>query len=392
MKKSTLPDIRFYWMQKITVAILCAYYYLSLFRQSSDILGFDVAQSVSVLLWLFFGSVLVQLLFNFHAIYALYISSRIRFIIVLLFVVIFTALTQQSWLLIPFLLYLVFYNSGSRYLAKQLFIFSLICYAAVIVLGIALPDLGREVIDKSYSVASIVSANANSLGFPNSNNSLLCFTIITMNGAYLFKSRNKRKLYSLVMLVFATILFILTLSVTGYICILIFLSIYALADANLLRVTRVAIPIIAIAAIVLTPLIALRYGQNDTNLVNSTLSNRPYLWNLRVSEGAYQNIIGNSDNYRSSEDKDRTGYTLDNQYLQLIARYGWVVLLIFFYIYFTGIQKMSHPALISGLLALSIYFVAEAVMFIMVLNVVPIIALGYKISDQSNKEIEMQHE
>lgn len=387
MKQHTGTVVRFAWMQKIAIVILCLYYYVSLFRPSNSVLGLDVVQIAKVLLWLFFIFVIIQLIFNFHLGYNLYKHTRIRFIIVTSCTIVFTILSQQSWLLIPFLLYLSFNSTGLEALAKQLFIVSTICYIAVIVLGIAIPDLGREAVDKSYSIASIVGTSANSLGFPNSNSPLLYFTMIAMNGAFLFTTRSERKRYSLVMLVIATILFILTLSITGYICILIFLSVYAFSSTSLLKVVRLAIPVIVISALLMTPFIALRYGQNDTNTVNSTLSNRPHLWYLRVSEGSYQNIIGNSDNYRANNDEAKTGYTLDNQYLLLISRYGWVALLIILYLYFTGLRQITHPAILSGLLASSIYFVAESIMFVMVLNIVTVVAIGNKIYSKPGIEI-----
>jgi hypothetical protein len=388
MKKQLELTLRFSWMRKISVAILCLYYYLSLFRQASDTLGFDVELATRMILWLFFIIVFMQLLLNLHAVYTIYQRSRFGFVVVLLFVLVFTLLTQQSWLLIPFLLYLSFADNSFRSLAKQLFIFSSICFATVVAIGITLPDVGREVVDKSYSIASIVGIDANSLGFPNSNHPMMYLTMTAINGAFLFTTRKKRQLYSFILFTIATVIFTFTLSLTGYICISIFLGVYAFSSAHSLRTIRATIPIIAILAILLTPWIALSYGHNDGNLINEALSKRPYLWNLRVSDGAYLNIIGNADNFQSKDDEDKSGYTLDNQYLLLITRYGWGTLLIFFYIYFIGIQKIMHPAIISGLLALSIYLIFESIMFILVLCIVPVMMIGHKITSQQKSTLE----
>lgn len=388
MKKQVELTIRFPCMRKISVAILCFYYYLSLFRQASDILGFNVGLVAGMLLWIFFIMVFMQLLLNLRIVYSVYQRSRLGFIAVLLSVLVFTLATQESWLLIPFLLYLLFADNDFKSLAKQLFIFSSICFAAIITIGITLPDVGRQVVDKSYSVASIIGADANSLGFPNSNHPLLYLTLIAINGAFLFTTQKKRKLYSLILFTIATVIFMFTLSLTGYICILIFLGIYAFSGARLLRIVRIIIPIVAIVAIALTPWIALKYGYDNGNPVNEALSKRPYLWNLRVSDGVYLNIIGDADNFRSKDIEDKSGYTLDNQYLSLIARYGWVILLMFFYIYFIGIQKITHPAIISGLLALSIYFIFESPMYILVLCIIPAMMIGYKIAGQQKSTLE----
>jgi hypothetical protein len=372
----------------MSVATICIYYYLSLFRQESSILGFNVEHAAITILWLFFILVFLQLLLNLRLIYSIYAHSRLSFVVVLLCVIAFTLLTQQSWLLIPFLLYLSFSDNSFRLLAKQLFIFSSICFTAVIVTGLVLPDVGREVVDKSYSFASIIGTSASSLGFPNSNHPLMYLTVIAINGAFLFTKRRERRLYALTLFIIATAVFIATLSLTGYICISIFLFAYAFSTKKVFRVTRALIPLVAATALIMTPLIAQNYGQGNGNPVNEALSTRPYLWNLRVTDGAYSNIIGNSDNFQSKSVDDTSGYTLDNQYLLLIARYGWVIFMTFFYIYFVRAQKITNPAIISGLLALSIYFMLESMMFILVLSIVPVMMIGSKMAGRDKSTLE----
>lgn len=378
MKKQLETTFRYSWMRNFSVVILCFYYYLSLFRQEFNVLGFDVNLVANMVLWLFFIIVVINLLLNLSKVYSVYQHSRFGFIATLLCVILFTVLTNQSWLLIPFLLFLLFADTDFKVLAKRLFVSSSIFFILVIIIGIFTPDIGREVIDKSYSVASIFGSNANSLGFQNSNSPLLYFMVIVINGAFIFAERKERRLYALLMFIIATILFMLTLSLTGYICVSLFLIFYAFLNVRMLKIARMIIPIIAVFAIVLTPYVAVNYGQDYKSPVNEILSRRPYLWNLRVSDGAYQNIIGNSDNYQSNDDEDKIGYTIDNQYLLLVTRYGWVVLVLFLYIYFTGVKRIKNPAVISGLLALLIYFMFESVMYILVLNIIPVLMIGSK--------------
>lgn len=163
-----------------------------------------------------------------------------------------------------------------------------------------------------------------------------------------------------------------------------FLLVYAFATLQVFRVLRVAIPIIAIIAIATTPLIASRFGYENGNAVNEALSRRPYLWNLRVSDGAYLNLIGNADKHQGKDTEDTSGVTLDNQYLLLVARYGWIILLLFFYICFIGVQRLSNPAVISALMAMSIYFMFEAIAFILVLCIVPVVMMASKMSGKHN--------
>lgn len=373
---------RFTWMRVLSVALICFYYYVSLFRKASDVLGVNIEQIASVVLLTFFSFALVYFVLNFRALYLVYKNFRLGILTTLLVVSLFTLLTKQSWLLIPFILFLSFADGNFKLLAKYLFVFSILCFISVVAVGLFLPEVGRDVVDKSYSVASIFGTDANSLGFPNSNHPLLYFTVIAINGAFLFSEKKQRRAYALVMFIIASILFLTTLSVTGYICVSFFLLVYAFATVQLLKIIRIAIPIIAVVAIVATPLIATRFGYENGNSVNEALSRRPYLWNLRVSDGAYLNVVGNADNYQSKDADDTNGLTLDNQYLLLIARYGWLVLLLFFYVYFIGIQRVTNPAVISGLLAMSIYFMFEAIMFILVLCIVPVVMIASKMSGE----------
>jgi hypothetical protein len=375
-----LTDVlsRFPRLRRTSVAVLCLYYYLSLFRQSSGILGFDVKLYARRLLTLFFTITLCYLLLNSSTVYAFYRHARLKFATIFVCVSLFTAITGQSWLLIPFLLYLLFADKSFDLLAKYLFTFSSVFFVAVIVASLIFPDLGRQVVDKSYSVASVFSTNANSLGFPNSNNLSLYLMVIVINGAFLIASRKRQKLYTLVMFLLATLVFKITLSITGYACICLFLFIYLLSSKRLLGLTRLAIPVIAILAIVLTPVVADTYGKDYRSFVNQSLSNRPYLWELRVSGGAYHNLLGNSDKFMSKDDEDTSGYTLDNQYLQIITRFGWVTLALFFYIYFVGIRK-NNKTIIGGLFALAVYFIFESAMYILVLSIMPVLMIDSKI-------------
>lgn len=370
--------LRLRWARDSSVGIICLYYYLSLFRQSSELLGINVKKIASYLLLLFLIVTFVHLMINLGSIYTSYRNSRFSFIVILFCVLFFTYITQQSWLMIPYLLFLSFAESSPRELAKTLFVYSSIFYLAVLAIGVYIPDVGRAVVDKSYSVASVVGTNANSLGFSNSNHPLLYLTVIAINGAFLIRSRGKQKKYALIMFMLATVIFFATLSITGYICISIFLLFYYFSTKQLLRIARIVIPIIVLISIIVTPLLSTKYGHDYRNPTNIALSNRPYLWNLRVSDGAYHNLLGNADNYQSKDDQDNTGYTLDNQYLLLIARYGWLSTVIFIFIYFVGLRRVNNPAIIGGLLALSIYFIFESIMYILVLCIIPVVMIGAK--------------
>lgn len=378
MKSPNRVTARFQWMRNTSVGILCLYYYLSLLRDASGFLGVNIGQATGILLISFLLITFIQLLLNAHVVYSVFQRSRLSFLMILSSVFLFTVLTKQSWLMIPFLLFLSYADESFKVLSKKLFIYSSICFISVVSLGIYLPGLGREVIDKSYSVASLFGTNANSLGFPNSNQPLLYFLVISINGAFLFTSTKHRRLYALTMFMIATGLFAVTLSVTGYICVSVFLMLYSFATDRYLKIAPVIIPAIVFSAILFTPLVASRYGYDNRIATNQMLANRPYLWNLRVSDGAYKNFIGNADNFQSKSAEDKNGYTLDNQYLLLIARYGWVALLVFIYIYFIGIREITSLAIASGLLSLSIYFVFESVMFILVLCILPVIMINAK--------------
>ncbi len=120
---------------------------------------------------------------------------------------------------------------------------------------------------------------------------------------------------------------------------------------------------------------------NDGNFINESMSKRPYLWNLRVSNGAYSNIIGNVDKYDVTINNE-IGYTLDNQYLLILARYGWVAFLVFLYMLFLRTDLVRNRAILAGIFVLSMYFMSESILFTLPLSIVPVVMIGSKLATQ----------
>lgn len=387
MKKAILNKYRFDKARTFSVFILCFYYYFSLLRGSFIESFINLPLLLSFVLFTFFFMVGVLLILNFNIIHSFYSRSRGAFLLLFLGVLLFTLITQQSWLLIPLLLLLLYSDGDYTKLSKNMFVFSSIMFIFIVILGLIYPDIGREVRDKSYSLASIFGNNALSLGFPNSNQPLLYFTVLSINGAFLISNQKERKKYSLMMLVFATIIFVFTLSLTGYICSVLFLMLFSLKNEKTFYIIRKYIFFILLLTFIATPIIAVRYGEINGNSTNNVLASRPYLWNLRVKDGAYNNFIGNSDRYFNKNQEIQGGYTLDNQYLLLISRYGWLTLIIFLYVYYLRIQRVFNPAIIAGLAALSVYFLFESIMFILVISIVPILMMDAK--TRASNAIEM---
>ncbi|OYX54123.1 hypothetical protein B7Y92_00435 [Candidatus Saccharibacteria bacterium 32-50-13] len=337
-----------------SVVLMCAYYYLSL-------LGVNAIAPTKVLLLISLLLSIVYLFFNRSESMVERLYLRPKLLLIIALVLLFTFITREVSLLVPMLFALMFVDDY-RKLAMYLFTSSGIMFVVTLVLGLAFPDLGRDTVDKSYSIISIFGNSARSLGFPNSNQPLLYFTAIAMNGAFLFTTPRQRKLFGVIMLAIATVLFSLTLSLTGYICVIVFLGVYMVVT-------------------VLTFVLSVNFGNNDGNFINESMSKRPYLWNLRVSNGAYSNIIGNVDKYDVTINNE-IGYTLDNQYLLILARYGWVAFLVFLYMLFLRTDLVRNRAILAGIFVLSMYFMSESILFTLPLSIVPVVMIGSKLATQ----------
>jgi hypothetical protein len=72
------------------------------------------------------------------------------------------------------------------------------------------------------------------------------------------------------------------------------------------------------------------------------------MWNLRIENESYINIYGDNDKYISDGSKagNDTAYALDNMTLYILVKYGAIIYLIFFYIFYRGARKINDPALL----------------------------------------------
>jgi hypothetical protein len=220
------------------------------------------------------------------------------------------------------------------------------------------------------------SSEALSLGFANPNQPLLFLTIVAINGAFVFADSKYRRTYAMVMMALSTIIYLFTLSRTSYIALMIFLLIYFIGSIKTYKIISRTILVVLVFFTASSFIVATKYGEIG-NPINDALTNRPYLWNLRVQDNAAFNLIGNKDRYEGSGAES----ALDNNYINLISRHGWVAYIIVFYfllIWRKESDREYDEVYVLGLFCILVYFLSESMPFTLVLSIVPIISIQRK--------------
>lgn len=321
---------------------------------------------------------------NFENIISLYQNNRNTFLTIVLLVAILAIFIKIEWAVVPLIIFLVFYPNKYKLASTYLFLWPLFFFATIVILGLIFPDLGRESIGKVSSFFGSVSGlKASSLGFANPNQPLFFLTIIAINGGFIFARSLFKRAYAITMMLLASLVYFFTLSRTSYIVIMIFLILYLVGSTQIYKFLKKTLPIIVILFTAASFFIAVNFGEFK-NPVNGFLTNRPYYWSLRVDDGAASNILGNMDQYK---DNGRPESALDNNYLNLIARHGWVVFILVFYLIVINRRQVDGPddeAYILGLFAIMVYFLSESMSFSMTLCIVLTISMQRKFSSDKD--------
>ena len=169
------------------------------------------------------------------------------------------------------------------------------------------------------------------------------------------------------MLIVSLVVYSMVGSRTGLICILVFLSLYFLNTVRVSQYLKSFTPGLMIALVVLSIFTGFKFGQTD-NTVNDFFTTRPYQWHLRLDDGALTNLIGNSDKYLTVVGDRSERYPLDNQYIYLLARCGWLTLILVMGIYFIGSQKNKSPVVTYMIFVSLVQCFVESLMFTAVVN------------------------
>lgn len=369
----TIKDLRFYLVA--TLSCLCF---------SIGFIGYNfplpmyISELSTPFLVLSLTISVIIILLNFSNVYSLYDKNRTTFLLILFLVVILVVFAKMHWIIIPVVLTLAFYPDDHKLISKYLFFWSLFIFFIIVFLGLVFPELSREPVGKIDSFfGDVTGLKALCLGFANPNQPLFYLFVIAINGSFVFARSRFRRIYTIVMIIFSTIIYLLTLSRTSYLAIIIFLMLYLINSQKIYKILRKSMFIIIIIFTTVSFFIATNYGVSG-NQVNTTMTNRPYYWNLRVEDGIIYNMYGNKDRYENSNGPESA---LDNNYINLIARYGWIIFMIVFYLLVYNSKKADKTddeVYMLGLFAILIYFISESMPFTTVLCAIPTISIQRK--------------
>lgn len=209
---------------------------------------------------------------------------------------------------------------------KCFFYTSLIMFILTIILNIfgILPSYNinkydGEIIYKRYS-----------LGFGHVNSVFLYYLPILFGCYHVFVKNKKSKLINfIVQIIVIYILYKYTLCRTGFLISVLFL-IYTLLNNKYYYNKYIKYSFLFFTIISL--LVAVLFGFNQSNFVNLLISNRAYLVNYYIKNNLLINLFGN---------RFDLVYTLDNLYAFILVKYGIFIYIIYMFIYFNSIKKME---------------------------------------------------
>lgn len=280
-------------------------------------------------------------------------------------------ISQSPSVILPLLIGLGGIHGDNKVLAKTI-VMSISGWLIVSYIFSLLGLSGGDVVSKplfGQDVSEAVIATA--IGLTNPNVAMLMFTNVVVLALYLCKTRRTYTLVSVVLLVMVFILGNMTGSTAGVLLclasmLLMFAYKYIVGFAYYLRKIT---PYMFILVTVATFIVAVNFGPSRPNAVNDTLTNRPYLWNLRIENGSYINFYGNNDEYQVNRDLSAASgqyqhYPLDNEPLYILVHYGIVAYVLFSYFFYAGSKKLNKSELLVYVLVVCAAVFVEKIVFL----------------------------
>ena len=249
---------------------------------------------------------------------------------------------KEDNLFFYFLIAILYEDEDTLKMVKIIFYTSLIMYIIVLILGIT------DIISSTIAYRNI-DGNLDvrrSLGFFNANAVFIYYLPIVLSGYYLFSNV---KIFNILVLITATILYFFARSRAGYIVVCLFILLSLFKNNKIIpKLSKNMFGIMTIISI----LIAILYGQNSTNTINELLSGRPYFSYYYLENNLVFTFFGN--NMINS-------MILDNFYLRLLVNYGIIGYLVYFYIYRKGssLLQMDYKLMLCSVIFL-IYAFCES--------------------------------
>lgn len=203
-----------------------------------------------------------------------------------------------------------------------------------------------------------------SLGFNNPNLTYKFFMPILLSGLYLF---GKRKRAIVILFLTSVYIGLLTGSTAGFaIAGMACLSFALIEHGRLKSMIRRITPHMFGILTILTFAVAIVFGTAGSlpNSVNDGLTGRPELWNFRIENGSYINIMHNNDEYSiDGFGKGNSGqgyFALDNTFLYIMVYYGLIVYALYYLLYYKSTRIIKdEKILLVGLLLLATLFIGE---------------------------------
>lgn len=265
----------------------------------------------------------------------------IKTFVIFIFSAISVIVYKDVNLLITFILALTLINCDFKDFLKKFMVSSLIMYITTITLyfvGI-LPD------NYLIRVTSNGEIIRHSLGFSHPN-SIFMYYIPIVLCAYLLDDKKKR--FYIIFSILSLILYLLSLSRSGIICIIILFVLDLFKNKINYKKIICWLPLLFFGA---SYFLAIKYGGTKDNVINVLLSNRPYLWNK---------IIESVDMFTFFGSDMLNEVYLDNFYLAMMYRCGLYLMFLYYIILIFGIKHISNNKIYVSILIFMIYGLVES--------------------------------
>ena len=180
----------------------------------------------------------------------------------------------------------------------------------------------------NVKISGRVGIYRSSLGFGNVNTPFIYFTAILFGLYYLFGDKKKILIIIYLLTTLAAIyIFRETDSRTGYYLYYAFITCSLLYNKKVNKYVSKVVPYTFIIFVIVSILISVLYGGDLHNSVNVALSNRPFYSYYYIKNYLWFNLIGNNI---------ITYYVLDNFYLALLVKIGFIGFFTYCYIFVKG--------------------------------------------------------
>lgn len=316
-------------ISSITIFIAIFYKYLSFYEIVSEEISIAIV-FIAIILNII---IIIKRKFN-----------RKQLITILVPFIFITILSGSIDFVITLLLSLMFYKDNIKDFFRNYFISSAFCYVLTIFLnfiGVLENNAIRRITEEGIIVR-------NSLGFSHVNGVFKNLMPIILSGYFLVKEKNIKK-YNIVVFVLSTILFAVSNSRTGYICVIIYLLFTSFINIMKHKIVRKSIKYMYIICTIITILITNVAGRSFDNSINQLLSDRPVIWNYYLYNAGVISLI----NFNF------TRIPIDNTYITYIINYGILTYVILFLIKYFAIKKINDNRILLIILIISIYGIFE---------------------------------